>query len=220
MLFYNFNLDNPKNTLNVRDINRYTNPLKPNYKYIGNNEIFDCFGDRISNGNSTHKSEKLNKLNISLNNSKLTIYDEFQNQNNNNNFIIEQSIRHNLFNENEKNESIDNYYEIPFNNYEKENDSFLQIGNINKNDRLDDKLRNDKRNQNLRELRQYYFRNSNYHDIAFNKINNSLNNKKLNLNDENYIINNEMNTIKHKLNKNENETNENKIDNFIKRNGA
>ena len=65
--------------------NRYTNPLKPNYKYIGNNEIFDCFGDRISNGNSTHKNEKLNKLNISLNNSKLTIYDEFQNQNNNNN---------------------------------------------------------------------------------------------------------------------------------------
>ena len=62
----------------------------------------------------------------------------------NNNFIIEQSIRHNLFNENEKNESIDNYYEIPFNNYEKENDSFLQIGNINKNDRLDDKLRNEK----------------------------------------------------------------------------
>ena len=138
----------------------------------------------------------------------------------NNNFIIEQSIRHNLFNENEKNESIDNYYEMPFPNYEKENDSFLKIGNINKNDRLDDKFRNDKRNQNLRELRQYYFRNSNYHDIAFNKINNSLNNKKLNLNDENYKINNEMNTIKHKLNKNENETNENKIDNFIKRNGA
>ena len=253
--------------------NRYTNPLKPNYKYIGNNEIFDCFGDRINNGNSTNKSEKLNKLNISWNNSKLKIYDEFQNQNNNsnnkfrynnsnnlaysheffnypqsyrrnrkmiksfstnemkskfpffnlrknNNFNKEQSIRYNLFNENEKNESIDNYYDMPFPNYEKENDSFLKIGNINKNDRLDDKFRNDKRNQNLRELRQYYFRNSNYHDIAFNKINNSLNNKKLNLNDENYIINNEMNTIKHKLNKNENETNENKIDNFIKRNGA
>ncbi len=25
-----------------------------------------------------------------------------------------------------KNESIDNYYEIPFNNYEKENDSFFK----------------------------------------------------------------------------------------------
>ena len=124
--FYNFNLDNPKNTLNVRDIfgttpgsknhyanfrydnkerfdtkdiegasadskrrgiitNRCTNPLKPDYKYIGNNEIFDCFGDRINNGNSNNKSEKLNKLNISLNNTKLKIYDEFQNQNNNSN---------------------------------------------------------------------------------------------------------------------------------------
>ena len=42
----------------------------------------------------------------------------------------------------------------------------------------------------------------------------------MNLKDENDIINNGMNTIKHKLNKNENETYENKIDNFIKRNGA
>ena len=138
-------------------------------------------------------------------------------RNNNNK---EESIKHNIRKENEKNESHDYYYEKPFYNNKLNNDSFLKIGNINKYDRLNEKFRSVKGNKHLRELRKYYFRNNNYHDMAFDKINNSLKNKKFNVNDENDIINSGRNTSELILDKNGYQTYENKIDNYIKRNGA
>ena len=280
--YANFRYDN-KQRFDTRDIegasadtkkrgiitNRCTNPLQPNYKYLGNNELFDCFGDKINNCNSNQKSDEVNK---SLNNSKLKIYEEYQKQNNisnkfkynnsnnlsfnaefynypqiirkdrkmiksfstdevnrkfpfihlrnNNNNKEEESIRLNFLKENEKNESQDYYYEKPFCNNKLNNDSFLKIGNINKFDRLNEKFRSVKGNKHLRELRKYYFRNNNYHDMAFDKINNSLKNKKFNINDENDIINSGRNTSELILDKNGYQTYENKIDNYIKRNGA
>ena len=88
--YSNFRYDN-KQRFDTRDIDgafadtkkygintkRCTNPLKPNYQYIGNNEIFDCFGEMINNGKLNRKN---NKLNSSMMNPKVKTIDEYNNE--------------------------------------------------------------------------------------------------------------------------------------------
>ena len=275
--YANFRYDN-KQRFDTRDIegafastkkpgittNRSTNPLQPNYQYIGNNELFDCFGEMINNDNINKKNNMLNKSIISSglkNNDDYSNSDKFKynNSNNlaysqeyynypkserrdrkmvksfsceevhtklpflnlkksNNNNKKKQSIRYNILKENEKNESQDNYYKKPFPNYELNHDSFLKIGNANKNNRLDVKLRNMKKQQNIRDLRKNIFRYRNYYDNTFNKFNNNAIETRMNFKGQNEIINNGIGTLYNKLNSHVNGSYENKIDNLIKRN--
>ena len=243
--------------------NRCTNPLQPNYKLIGSNELYDCFGEMINN-NELNKNDNLD---TSMTNSKLRNIYDYKNKENNNKFnynnnnnlaysyqffnmpkseIKERkmnksmsygeiksqlpilnikknknkaySIRHNLLNENEKNDIIENNYEKPFPNYELKHDSLLKLGHPNKNNRLDIKLQKQKKNLNEKNLFKQRIKLKNYHDLEL-----SGNNKSHLINDRYYIydgkeiINNGMGTLYNKL-FDDKESNENKMDNLIKRN--
>ena len=272
--YANFRYDN-KQRFDTRDIegafadtkkygistDRCTNPLEPNYQYIGNNELFDCFGELINNGNVTNKH---NTLNTSISNAKVNIFDDYNKNinkfkyNNSNNLAYshdyynypkserrerkmvksfsceevhpklpllnlkqknnnkEESNRHNFLNENEKNQFQENYYHKPFPNYELHHDSLLKLGNGNKNNRLDVKLKKFKKNHDIKVLRKNIFRYRNYDDATFNKFNNSAINRRMDFNGQTEIINNGMGTLYNKLNSHDHESYENKIDNLIK----
>ena len=242
--------------------NRCTNPLQPNYQLIGNNELYDCFGEMINN-NEINK--KYNTIDASMSKSKLRIIDDYKNKENNNKFNYnnnnnlaysykffnmppsekpkrkmknsmsceevktqlpllkknkskENSIRNNLLDENAKNEIIEKIYEKPFPNYEFQHDSILKFGHLNKNNRLDVKLENNKRNKNPRDLFRHKIIMRNYHDLELNGKNKThLINNRYYIYDEKKVINNGMGTLYNKL-FNDKESNEKKLDNIIKRN--
>ena len=240
---------------------RCTNPLQPNYKLIGNHELYDCFGEMINN----NEMNKNNNLDTSRLNSKLRNIDDYKNKdnnkfnyNNNNNlaysyqfFNMPKSdrqqrkmsksmsygeiktqlpllnekkiknkaylIRHNLLNENEKNEILENTYEKPFPNYELKHDSLLKLGHPNKNNRLDIKLQNKKKNLSERDLFKNKIKLKNYHDLELSGNNKShLINNRYYIYDGKEVINNGMGTLYNKL-FNDKESNEKKMDNIIKR---
>ena len=128
----------------------------------------------------------------------------------------EESNRHNILNENEKNQFQENYYHKPFPNYELNHDSLLKLGKGNKNNRLDVKLKKFKRTHDIKVLRKNIFRYRNYDDATFNKFNNSAINRRMDFNGQTEIINNGMGTLYNKLNSHDHESYENKIDNLIK----
>ena len=61
--------------------NRCTNPLKPNYQYIGNSEVIDCFGEIINHNNFKNKNKKMNR---SLSNPEIEGFVDYENCHNNN----------------------------------------------------------------------------------------------------------------------------------------
>ena len=263
--YANFRYDN-KERFDTRDIEgayadtkkygintkRCTNPLKPNYQYIGNNELFDCFGGLINNEKVTKKNNTLNssdlnaKLKINHNNNH-TI-DKFKYNNNNNlvyskdyynyprsdrqqrkmiksfsceevnrksstlnlkkNIIKDNPFKHNMLKENEKNEIKDYCFKGPLPNNTLSHDSVIKMENIIKNNRLDIKLRNVKRNQIISDFKTN-FRFRNCYDEGLNKINNSAINKGIDYNDETEIINDDKGRLYNKFLSQDNEGYEN-----------
>ena len=279
--YRNFRYDN-KQRFDTRDIEgayadtkkygiitkRCTDPLQPNYQYIGNNEMFDCFGEMINNGKNNIK--KKNPLNMSMSNPNLKIFDDYNKNdgneakfkyNNSNNLAYSQdffniapkterllsrmekslscgeiktkipfnlnkdknkvpsNIYDNLLNENEKNESQENYnYQQPFPHYEYLHDPSIKCEKGNKENRLDYKLRNMKRHNDLRDLKKniIFLRNHDDYGLFENNNNSYINDRRITFINEKKIVNNGMGTLYNKL-YDEKKDYESKLDDLIKR---
>ena len=62
--------------------NRCTNPLQPNYQYIGNSEVIDCFGEVITHNKNNNNNNK--KIIRTFSNPQIASYNNYENVHNNN----------------------------------------------------------------------------------------------------------------------------------------
>ena len=243
---------------------RCTNPLEPKYQYIGNNEIFDCFGDIINNKLNAPKnnsniqlSNPLNKsCNENIDNTNIDIINEKFKYNNSNNlayshdfynipkserrtrkmvkslsaneinesnhilnlknkFLSENKFplddnKYNYLEENEKNDPNIYYSKKPFPCFENNHDPTLKLARPNKNNRLDEKLKNIKKFDNLRDYKKQSFALRKSNRI---KLNNKTTIDKNENNNE--IINNGMGTLYNKLNVSNELNYQQKLDDII-----
>ena len=95
--YYNFRYDN-KERFDPNDIpgasadskkygittERCTNPLYPEYQYIGQSEIFDCFGDIVDHEKTLKNDKPKKKIYRNMSNPSLEAFENYENSLNNN----------------------------------------------------------------------------------------------------------------------------------------
>ena len=189
--FYDFNVDNSKNSLSNDDIdgtlpgsknyyanyrynnkeryetsdilgasadtrkygiitNRNTNPLQPNYQYIGNSEVIDCLGEIINHKNDNNNNHKTIIRNLS--NPQIGEFYNYENNynnnyiknkfnyNNSNNINYSQDFHNIIRNDRNKRKMTKSLSDIAINRKMPIN---IQNNNINNNDEINIDLADD-----------------------------------------------------------------------------